>query len=94
MKLEDVLPKAMARKITWWSVVEIIGVSDRTMRRRERLESDGYSGLADRRKSKPSDKQVPLATVEEVLRLYQDTYSHLNTRLKLGDWSATVNVAN
>ena len=57
MKLQDVLLKAMAKKITWWSAAEIIGVTDRTMRRwRERLEEHGYSGLADRRKGKPSDK--------------------------------------
>ena len=53
MKLQDVLLKAMAKKITWWEAAEIIGVRDRTMRRwRERLEEDGYSGLADRRKGK------------------------------------------
>ena len=41
MKLQDVLLKAMAKKITWWDAAEIIGVSDRTMRRwRERLETD------------------------------------------------------
>ena len=39
MKLQDVLLKAMAKKITWWEAAEIIGVTDRTMRRwRERLE--------------------------------------------------------
>ena len=81
MKLQDVLLKAMAKKITWWDAAEIIGVCDRTMRRwRERLERDGYSGLADRRKGKPSDKRVPLATVETVLRLYQETYYDLNMR--------------
>jgi transposase len=81
MKLHDVLLKAMAKKITWWEAAEIIGVTDRTMRRwRERLEQDGYSGLADRRKGKPSDKRVPLATVEQVLRLYQETYYDLNIR--------------
>ena len=81
MKLQDVLLKAMAKKITWWEAAEIIGVTDRTMRRwRERLEEDGYSGLADRRKGKPSDKRVPLATVEKVLRLYQETYYDLNMR--------------
>ena len=38
MKLQDVLLKAMARKIRWWDAAEIIGVTDRTMRRwRERL---------------------------------------------------------
>jgi transposase len=81
MKLQEVLLKAMAKKITWFSAAEIIGVSDRTMRRwRERLEEHGYSGLADRRKGKPSDKRVPLATAEEVLRLYQETYYDLNMR--------------
>src|SRR5271157_5544756 len=55
MKVQDVLLKAMAGKITWWAAAEILGVTDRTMRRwRERLEKHGYSGLADRRKGKPS----------------------------------------
>jgi len=34
MKLQDVLLKAMAKRITWWEAAEIIGVTDRTMRRR------------------------------------------------------------
>ena len=81
MKLQDVLLKAMAKKMTWWEAAEIIGVTDRTMRRwRERMESEGYSGLVDRRKGKPSDRRVPLVTVEAVLRLYQETYFDLNIR--------------
>ena len=81
MKLHDVLLKAMAKKITWWEAAEIIGVTDRTMRRwRERLETDGYSGLVDRRKARPSDKRVPVARVEEVLRLYREVYFDLNMR--------------
>jgi transposase len=81
MKVQDVLLKAMAKKITWWEAGEIIGVSDRTMRRwRERLEKDGYSGLADRRKGKPSAQRIPLATAEKVLRLYREEYFDLNIR--------------
>lgn len=81
MKLQDVLLKAMAKKIRWWDAAEIIGVTDRTMRRwRERLEAEGYSGLVDRRKGNPSDKRVPLARVEEVLRLYREVYFDLNIR--------------
>src|SRR3954467_4574097 len=81
MKLQDVLLKAMARKISWCDAAEIIGVTDRTMRRwRQRLEEGGYSGLADRRRGKPSDKRVPLATAEKVLRQFQDTYFDLNIR--------------
>src|ERR1700731_1130891 len=81
MKLQDVLLKAMAKKITWWAAAEIIGVSDRTIRRmREKLERDGYSGLADRRKGRVSSHRIPLKTVEEVLRLYREQYSDFNVR--------------
>jgi len=81
MKVQDVVLKAMAKKITWWAAAEIIGVTDRTMRRwRDRMEAGGYAGLADRRKGKPSAQRIPLATVEEVLRLYKETYYDLNIR--------------
>ena len=80
-KLNDVILKAMARKITWWEAAEIIGVTDRTMRRwRERLEEHGYDGLADRRKGRPSPKRVPLQVCQEVLRLYPERYSDFNVR--------------
>jgi transposase len=79
MKLQDVLLRAMAKKITWWEAAEIIGVTDRTMRRwRERLEEHGYAGLADRRKGKPSFRRVPLKTCEEVLALYRERYFDLS----------------
>jgi transposase len=81
MKVQDVLLKAMAKKITWWAAAEILGVTDRTMRRwRERIEENGYTGLADRRKGKPSAKRIPLATVERVLALYKENYYDLNIR--------------
>ncbi len=51
------------------------------MRRwRERMEEHGHTGLADRRKRKESDRRVPLAQVEEVLRLYRQVYFDLNIR--------------
>jgi transposase len=81
MKLQDVLLKAMAHKISWADAAEIIGISCRSMRRwRERMEEGGYSGLADRRKGKPSSKRVPVKTVEQVLALYRDSYHDLNIR--------------
>jgi transposase len=81
LKLQDVLLKAMAKKITWWAAAEIIGVTDRTMRRwRERLEEHGYAGLADRRKGTAPSHRVPLATVEKVLGLYRDQYHDCNVR--------------
>src|SRR5439155_8922471 len=33
MKVQEVILRAMAKKITWWQAAEIIGVSDRQMRR-------------------------------------------------------------
>jgi transposase len=81
MKLQDVLLKAMAKKISWMAAAEIIGVTDRTMRRwRYAMEKHGYSGLVDKRKGKPSFRRVPLATVEQVLELYQERYQDLNMR--------------
>ncbi len=55
MKVQEVMLQAMAKKITWWQAAEILGISDRPMRRwRERYEEDGYNGLFDRRRGKPS----------------------------------------
>jgi transposase len=81
MKVQDVLLKAMAKKITWWAAAEIIELTDRTMRRwRERPEEGGCAGLADRRKGRPSPRAIPVATVEKGLGLYQETYYDLNIR--------------
>jgi transposase len=79
MKIQEVLLRAMARKITWFQAAEILGFTDRHLRRiRERYEEFGYDGLFDRRRGKPSPKRVPLPTVEAVLRLYREKYFDLN----------------
>lgn len=81
MKVQEVILRAMAKKITWWQAAEIIGISDRSMRRwRWRYEQHGYDGLLDRRRGRPSPKRVPLQTVEEVLGLYQERYHDFNVR--------------
>lgn len=81
MELHDVLLKAMTGTLSWAAAAEIIGVTPRTMRRwRARLEKHGYSGLRDGRKGKPSFRRVPLATCQEVLRLYQEKYFDLNVQ--------------
>jgi hypothetical protein len=33
MKVQEVMLQAMAKKITWWQAAEILGISDRHMRR-------------------------------------------------------------
>ena len=81
MKVQEVILRAMAKKISWWQAAEIIGISDRSMRRwRERYEQHGYDGLMDRRRGRPSSKRVPLAMVEQVLGLYREKYFDLNVR--------------
>jgi transposase len=81
MKVQEVILRAIAKRITWWQAAEIIGISDRHMRRwRERYEQFGYDGLFDRRRGKPSHKRVPMALVEQILGLYRERYFDLNVR--------------
>src|SRR5215469_1068745 len=81
MKVQEVMLRAWARKITWFQAAEIVGLSDRHLRRiREQYEKAGYDGLFDRRRGKPSPKRVPVATVEKVLGLYRERYFDLNVR--------------
>jgi len=81
MKVQDVMLQAMAKKITWWQAAEILGISDRHMRRwRERYVEEGYNGLFDRRRGKPSRRRVAVATVEKVFALYREKYFDLNVQ--------------
>src|SRR5271169_3368016 len=81
MKVQEVMLQAMAKKITWFQAAEIMGISDRHMRRwRERYEEGGFRGLFDRRRGKPSPKRVPMAVLERVLELYREKYFDFNLR--------------
>jgi transposase len=81
MKIQEVILRAMAKKISWGQAAEIIGISDRSMRRwRERYEEFGYDGLFDRRKGRPSPKRVDFEVAQRVLELYREMYFDLNVR--------------
>ena len=81
MKVQEVILRAIGKRITWWQAAEILGISVRQMRRwRYRYEREGYDGLYDRRRGIPSPRRVPLATVEQVLTLYREKYFDLNVR--------------
>jgi len=81
MKVQEVILKAMAGSLKWWEAAEIIGVSDRTMRRwRERYQEGGYDGLYDRRKRRPSPRRIAMKTAEKVLQLYREKYFDFNVR--------------
>jgi hypothetical protein len=81
MKLQDVILKAMAKKLTWIQAAEIAGMSVRNMQRKRQSYKDyGYDGLFDQRRGKRSIHRVPLEIAERVLGLYRDTYYDLNVR--------------
>jgi transposase len=79
MKVQEVILRAIAKRISWWQAAEIIGISDRQMRRwRRRWEKFGYDGLLDRRRGRPSLRRVPLELAERVLGLYREKYFDFN----------------
>lgn len=81
MKVQEVITRAASGQLRWWQAAEILGVTDRHLRRlRDQWEREGYDGLFDRRRQQPSPKRVPLATLEPMLRVYRTTYSGLSVQ--------------
>jgi len=81
MKISEVITRAISGKINWIQAAEILGMSDRQLRRwRNSWDKYGYGGLFDRRSQRPSPKRVPMAEVEKVLRLYREKYFDLNVK--------------
>ena len=81
MKIKEVITRAMSGQFTWSQAAEIIGITDRSMRRwRKRLSTGGYADLLDRRTRRPSAKRIDMAVVEKVLRLYREKYFDLNVK--------------
>src|SRR3989337_4213196 len=79
MKIQEVILRAIGKRITWWQAAEILGISDRQMRRwKRRYEREGYEGLFHRRRQQPSPKRVPLEVVRQVLTLYRERYFDCN----------------
>ena len=81
MKVQQVILRAMAGSLKWWEAAEIIGVTDRTMRRwRQHYQEYGYDGLYDYRKQQPSPKRIPMEQATAVLQLYREKYFDFNVR--------------
>lgn len=81
MKIKEVITRAMSGAINWIQAAEILGMSDRQLRRwRKRWGTHGYDGLYDRRSRHPSPKRVAMADGETVLKLYRERYFDLNVK--------------
>src|ERR1035437_8885604 len=81
MKLQEVLLRATAGKIKWWQAAEMIGISERQMRRwKKRYEASGFDGLLDRRRGGPGSRRGAPGEGEEDVRLCREQYFDLNVR--------------
>ena len=81
MKISEVITRAISGKINWMQAAEILGMSDRQLRRwRNRWGEYGYDGLFDHRTRQPSPKRVAMDDVEAVLKLYREKYFDLNVK--------------
>lgn len=81
MKVSEVIEKALRGEIRWVDAADIVGVTDRQMRRwRARFERDGVKGLVDRRRGKPPRNMVARETAVKVLDLYRACYEGFNVR--------------
>ena len=79
MTIQEVILKAMAKRLSWIEASEILGYSERHMRRvKARYEREGFHGLYDGRCGKLSPRRISSEVVEEILRLYSTVYFDFN----------------
>lgn len=75
LKLRDVLSRWEAAELSQVEAAELLGMSERTLRRwLRRFEEDGEEGLVDRRLGRRSGRAVPETAAAEVDRLYRERY--------------------
>ena len=75
LKLRDVVWRREAGSLSQLEAAELLGMSERTLRRWiRRFEEDGEEGLIDRRLGRRSGRAVPDAAAAEVERLYRERY--------------------
>ena len=79
MKIQEVILRTLSGQYQWHEAAEILGVSERTIYRwKWHYEREGYTGLYDHRRQRPSPKRVPVAVVQQVLALYRERYRGWN----------------
>lgn len=81
MRIRDVILQVVAGKLMWIQAAEVLGVSDRTMRRyRWRIEQNGFEGLYDGRRVDRARNAVPVAELKRWVSLYARRYRGYNVR--------------
>ena len=85
IKVQAVIVRAVAKKITWWQAAEIIGISDRHMRRwRERYEELAFAGsLTGSAARLPQATDLPIHSREkEDVTLCETNLSYVTTETR------------
>jgi len=81
MKFKEVITQAMSGKLSWWQAAEILGISERTMRRwRRNFQRNGVQGLQDRRRVDRSPHAVPEPELKQWFRFYREHCLGYNVR--------------
>ena len=75
MRFEELLDRHERGYLTQAEVGEMLGVSERTVRRwRDRYREEGTPGLGDRRLGKPSPRRAPESELGRARALYAEMY--------------------
>lgn len=78
MKIQEVILKAKAGELKWYQAADILGISDRQLRRlRHRFDVDP-TGLF--RKRIPSPKRLDERVANQILKLYREEYEGYNAK--------------
>lgn len=81
MNVNEIIMRVYNGQLKWVQAAEILGVSDRQMRRlRVRYEQHGYDGLVDQRTRRPNRKRVPVDQIQTILTLYREKYRDFNVK--------------
>jgi hypothetical protein len=80
MKIQEVICRALAGKLTWIQAAEIVGVDPRSLRRWRARYRPGEPLLLYDRRRLPSPRKAPIEAVEQILRLYRERYTGFNVR--------------
>lgn len=81
VRVEEVILRVLARQLTFWQAARILRYTARHMRRVVcRYQQEGFAGLLDRRRNRPSAKRMPWARAEQILNLYRERYFDFSVR--------------
>lgn len=77
----EVITKALEGRIRWLEAAEILGISDRQVRRlKVRAEQRGVAFVVDQRGSVPRRKRIPAQTVAALCKLRREMYLDFSVR--------------